>query len=87
LSLAHETVRLRVYAQPFGFASPFFSFLENQKLRRNFQAWRAVGSNDLFDAWLLEADVWLLRLDLDSQFFAQEALAKFTTDATALRRG
>ena len=40
-----------------------FLVFENQKLLRNFQAWRAVGSNDLFDAaWLLDADVGFLHL-------------------------
>ena len=40
--------------------------MKSQKLRRNFQAWRAVGSNDLFDAaWLLEADVGFLHLGYD----------------------
>ena len=44
----------------------FFSFLKSQKLRRNFQPWRAGGSNDLFDAaWLLEADVGFLHLGYD----------------------
>src|SRR4030095_1127053 len=44
----------------------FFSFLKSQKLRRNFQAWRAVGSNDLFDAaWLSEADVGFLHPGYD----------------------
>lgn len=62
----YETDWLQVYAQLFGFASSFFSFLKSQKLRRNFQAWRAVGSNDLFDAaWLLEADVGFLHLGYD----------------------
>ena len=62
----YETDWLQVYAQLFGFASSFFSFLKSQKLRRNFQAWRAVGSNDLFDAaWLLEADVGFLHPGYD----------------------
>ena len=44
----------------------FYSFLKSQKLGRNFQTWRAGGSNDLFDAaWLLEADVGFLHLGYD----------------------
>lgn len=64
--VSYEIDWLQVYAQLFGFASSFFSFLKSQKLCRNFQAWRAVGSNDLFDAaWLLEADVGFLHLGYD----------------------
>lgn len=44
----------------------FLVFLKSQKLRRNFQAWRAVGSNDLFDAaWLLEAELGFLHPGYD----------------------
>src|SRR4030095_292181 len=44
----------------------FFLVLKSQKLRRSFQAWRSVGSNDLFDAaWLLEADIGFLHPGYD----------------------
>ena len=57
----YETDWLQVYAQLFGFASSFCSFLKSQKLRRNFQAWRAVGSNDLFDAaWAVKSNIPVL---------------------------